>query len=205
MVSGMVDIEPIWRALGRRKGPSFAYIPCIYWSWEVLWNRQNEVYMKADVHLSRALMKLPMEGDLSQEVKDELAKFVCSRYCPKDVRISSIPDLRWYLFCKQLAESNKLPPTLGALEEHINRVCLQSRVGCQATVMQQQPLDPHYNSVTTWTQMVSCCHSLPRFFLHPRPSSSWSDASAEQTAQHRDVPAEVTLHRTLRVCYRLCK
>ncbi len=94
--------------------------------------------MKADVYLSRALMKLPMEGDLSQEVKDELEKFVRSRYCPKDVRISSIPDLRWYLFCKQLAESNKLPPTLGALEAHINRVRLQSRVWCQATVMQQQ-------------------------------------------------------------------
>ncbi len=92
--------------------------------------------MKADVHLSRALMKLPMEGDLSQEVKDELAKFVCSRYC---VRISSIPDLRWYLFCKQLAESKQVTTytwcTRGTHQ-------LQSRVRCQATVMQQQPLDP---------------------------------------------------------------
>ena len=31
-------------------------------------------YMKADVNFPRALMKLPMEGDLTQEVKDELAK-----------------------------------------------------------------------------------------------------------------------------------
>jgi hypothetical protein len=63
-------------------------------------------------------------------------------YCPKGVCITSIPDLRWHLFCKQLAESNRLPPTLGALEEHIKRVRLQSRVWCQATVMQQQPFDP---------------------------------------------------------------
>ncbi len=99
-------------------------------------------YMKADVDLPRALMKLPVEGDLTQEVKDQLAKFVCSRYCQKGVRIVSIPNLRWHLFCKQLAESNKLPPTLGALEEHIKRVRLQSRVWCQATIMQQQPFEP---------------------------------------------------------------
>ena len=75
-------------------------------------------------------------------MKDELAKFVCSRYCPKGIHITSIPDLRWHLFCKQLAESNKLPPTLGALEEHIKRVRLQSRVWCQATLIQQQPFEP---------------------------------------------------------------
>ena len=74
-------------------------------------------------------MELPMEGDLTQEVRDELAKFVCLRYCPKGVCITSIPDLRWHLFCKLLAESNKLPPTLGALEEHIKRVRLQIKAG----------------------------------------------------------------------------
>ena len=98
--------------------------------------------MKADVDLPRALLKLPVEGDLTQEVKDALEKFVCLKYCPKGVRITSIPDLRWHLLCKQLAESNKLPPTLGALEEHIKHVRLQHRVWHQATVMQQQPFEP---------------------------------------------------------------
>ena len=45
------------------------------------------------------------------------------------------------MFCKQLAESNKLPSTIGALELHIKRVCLQSRVWYQATVMHQQPFE----------------------------------------------------------------
>ena len=45
------------------------------------------------------------------------------------------------MFCKQLAESNKLPFTIGALEEHIKRVRLQSRVWYQATVMHQQPFE----------------------------------------------------------------
>ena len=56
--------------------------------------------MKADVGLPRALLKLPVEGDLTQEVKDELEKFVCLKYCPKGVHITNIPDLRWHLFCK---------------------------------------------------------------------------------------------------------
>jgi len=148
MVSGMVDIEPIWTALGKEKAQALPIFHAFTGAdnlgkfsgiGKTKWFEQ---YLKADVDLPRALMKLPLDGDLIQEVKDELAKFVCSRYCPKGVCITSIPDLRWYLFCTQLAESNKLPPTLGALEEHIKRVRLQSRVWCQATVMQQQPLDP---------------------------------------------------------------
>ena len=98
--------------------------------------------MKADIGLPKALMKLPLEGDLTQEVKDELSKFVCFRYCPKGVHITSIPELRWHLFCKQLAESDKLPLTLGTLDEHVKRVRLQSRTWFQATIMQQQPFDP---------------------------------------------------------------
>ena len=53
-----------------------------------------EQYMKADMDLLRAFLKLPVEGDLAQEVKDELEKFVCLKYCPKGVRIINIPDLR---------------------------------------------------------------------------------------------------------------
>ncbi|KAK7085462.1 hypothetical protein SK128_015639, partial [Halocaridina rubra] len=41
-------------------------------------------------------------------------------------QITIIPDLRWRLFCKQLAKSNRLPPTLGVLEEHIKSMRLQT-------------------------------------------------------------------------------
>ena len=73
-------------------------------------------------------MKLTEEGDVTQDVKDALVKFVCLKYCPKDIHITSILDLRWHLFCKRLAESTKLPPTAGSLEQHIERV--QYRLGC---------------------------------------------------------------------------
>ena len=77
--------------------------------------------MKVDRDIISALMKLTEEGDLTQEVKDALANFVCLMYCTKGIHITSIPDLRWHLFWKYLAESSKLPPTVGALEEHIER------------------------------------------------------------------------------------
>ena len=63
-------------------------------------------------------------------------------YCPKGIHITSIPDLSWHLFSKHLTESSKLPPTVDALDEHIERVRIQSRVWCQATMMWQHLFDP---------------------------------------------------------------
>ena len=99
--------------------------------------------MVSTVHeVISALMKLTEEGDVTQDVKDALAKLVCLLYCPKGIHITSIPNLRWHLFCKHLAESTKLPPTDGSLEQHIERVHIQARVWFQATVMWQHLLDP---------------------------------------------------------------
>ncbi len=84
--------------------------------------------MKTDRKVITALMKLAKEGDIAKDVKDALAQFVCLLYCPKGIKIASIPDLRWHLFYKHLAESTKLPPTVGALHEHIERAHVQVRV-----------------------------------------------------------------------------
>ena len=107
----------------------------------------------------------------------KLLKFVGSMYCPKRVNVTNISDLQLYLICKQLAESNKLRPTLGALEEHIKHV----RVRCQVTIMQQQPFNLlkfgfYKDDVVRYRQ------SLRRFFLHHKPSSSSSDGVVKPTA-----------------------
>ena len=120
MASGAVDIEPIWSALGKEKVQvlpifhTFTRVEVGKFSGisKTKWFQQ---YMNADLDLPRAFLKLPVEGELTQEVNEELVKFVCLMYCPKGVCITSIPDLRWYLFCKQLAESNKLPLHLAHL------------------------------------------------------------------------------------------
>ena len=82
--------------------------------------------MKADSEVIAALMKLTQKSDVTQDVKDALAQFVCLLYSPKGTHITNIPDLRWHLFCKHLAESTKLPPTTGSLDEHIECVHVQA-------------------------------------------------------------------------------
>ena len=90
----MVDVEPIWRVLGEEKAQALSTFHAFTGADNIgkfsgigktRWFQQ---YMKVDVNLPRAFMKLPMEGDLTQEVKEELAKFVCLRYCPKGICIT---------------------------------------------------------------------------------------------------------------------
>jgi len=62
------------------------------------------------------------------------------------ITIKTIPELRWHLFTKHMAESDKLPPTIGALKQHILRVHIQARVWGQAAIAHQDAqLDPLEN------------------------------------------------------------
>ena len=101
-----------------------------------------QVYIKADKNVVDALTKLLEVTDVTDNLISVLARFVCAAYAPKDIKIVSIPELRWYLFYKHMAESDKLPPTIGALKQHIHRVHIQATVWGQANVAHQQFLDP---------------------------------------------------------------
>lgn len=142
--------------------------------------------MKAECGIIEAIKNLPEEGDIIEEVKETLAKLVCTAYCPRGISIPSIPDLRQNLFCKHIAESNNLPPTLGALEKHIK--CVQSRVWCQASVMQKHHLIP-WSMATITTTTVGYYLSLQRIFMCHSQSSSWSDVNAEPIVHLSDVHA----------------
>ena len=50
-----------------------------------------------------------------------LASFVCDAYCPNGVEIRR-------MFCKQMAESNRLPSTSGILKQHIRRIHVQTTI-----------------------------------------------------------------------------
>jgi len=132
MVSGSLEIGPIWSVLGREKAAALGYMYSTHspvrQCWEIFWpwSKWFQQYMKVDREVISALMKLTEEGDVTQDVKDALAKFVCLLNCPKDIHITSVPDLRWHL----LAESTKLPLTAGSLEQHIERVQYTYRLGC---------------------------------------------------------------------------
>ena len=83
--------------------------------------------------------------DMSEDLQLTLAKVVCTAYRPKGIQLWNIPELHWHLFCKYMAESEKLPPILGALKQHILRAHVQARVWGQAAVPQQELLDPLKN------------------------------------------------------------
>src|SRR6218665_2850214 len=56
---------------------------------------------------------------------------------------NTISELRWHLFCKHMAESDKLPPTIGALRQHVLRAHFQARVWVQASIAVKKPqFDP---------------------------------------------------------------
>ena len=87
------------------------------------------------------------DTDVTEDfLESTLARFVCTAYRPKGLQISSIPDLRWHIFCKCKAESEKLPPTMDALKQHILRTHVQARIWGQAAHPKQVPLDPLQNS-----------------------------------------------------------
>ena len=75
-----------------------------------------------------------------------LDSFVCAVYSPraKGICINTISELRWHLFCKHMAESDKLPPTLGALRQHVLRAHILARVW-PVFPMQEPQLDPLQN------------------------------------------------------------
>ena len=104
-----------------------------------------KLFLDAGEDVLQAFGKVGDEVDFSTDLQNNLAKFVCSAYSPKGIDISYIPELGWHLFCKHMAESEKLTPTFGALKQHILRSHVQARVWDQASLFNQELLDPTKN------------------------------------------------------------
>ena len=151
MTSGVLEIEPLWVALGPDRAKALPGLHAFTGTdttgrfariGKSTWFR---LFMEAEDHVIEALRTLHDDEDVSEDLKKSLAQFVCTAYRPKGILLSSIPELRWHLFCKYMAESDKLPPTLGALEQHILRARVQARAWSQAALPQQVLLDPLKN------------------------------------------------------------
>ena len=145
----------LWRyynmvSLRGRMSKSFASLPCILWCWQH-WKVLSytigkttwlQTYMKTNKDVISSLQKLSMADGVTETILTSLGSFVCAAFSPKGIYIKTIPELRWHLFCKHLAESDKLPPTLGALRQHVLRVHIQARIWGQASIaMQDQEVD----------------------------------------------------------------
>ena len=151
MASRVQQIEPLWIALGPDRAKALPGLHAFSGADNIgrfprigkpTWFK---LFLEADDDVIAALCTLSDDADMSEDLLLTLAKFVCTAYCPKGIQLSSIPELRWHLFCKYMAESEKLPPTLGALKQHILRAHVQARVWGQAAAPQQDLLDPLEN------------------------------------------------------------
>lgn len=86
-----------------------------------------ENLLLADDDIIEALRMLGNDIEVTEKWQKSLARFMCAAYSPKGINIRSIPELRWHMFCKYMADSNKLPPTVGALKQHILRLVSGTR------------------------------------------------------------------------------
>ena len=111
--------------------------------------------------------------------------------CPKGIQLSSIPELRWHLFCKCMAESEKLPPTLGALRQHILRV----EYGARLQFPSRNCWTPCRMATTATATTDSSSQPPLMSHQHLRPSWRWSGVSARETANR------IAVHASPRTCH----
>ena len=71
-----------------------------------------------------ALLKL--QNCEVDSVQPQITKFICRSYCPKKTPrkiTDSLVETRYFLYKKFRSETNKLPPSPGALTQHLKRAC----------------------------------------------------------------------------------
>ncbi len=151
MASGVQEVRPIWKALGQEKAKALPGLHAFTGTdntgrfcriGKATWFK---LFLAAEDDIIEALATLCEDVNVSEELQVTLAQFVCSAYCPKGIQLLNIPELRWHMFCKYMAESEKMPPTMGALKQHILRAHIEARVWGQAAVAEQKLLDPLKN------------------------------------------------------------
>ena len=86
-----------------------------------------KAFLKAGEECATALAGLGSTPQPTPETFAAIEKLVCLLYLPK-TQIFRVKDLRWFLFRKKQAESERLPPTQAALKEAIMRAQYQAMV-----------------------------------------------------------------------------
>ena len=86
-----------------------------------------KTFLGTDEECINALANLGFGLEPTPATLTGIEKLVCQLYLPK-TNISKVKELRWYLFLKKQAESERLPPTQAALREAIMRAHYQAMV-----------------------------------------------------------------------------
>lgn len=70
--------------------------------------------------MRKAFIQLGKDMTPTVELTGKLEEFVCQVY-DLGISLKSVAEVRWKLFCRNQAEGQKLPPTVGALQYIIHR------------------------------------------------------------------------------------
>ena len=87
----------------------------------------GELFKKSTDKIIEAFAQLGTTQTIPSEVEIALEQFVCQLYL-SGTDLCELSSVRWHIFKKSCAESEKLSPTKGALVEHIKRAHYQAMV-----------------------------------------------------------------------------
>ena len=95
-------------------------------------------------------------------------KLVCKIYAPK-TSLTKVKDLRWFLFRRRQAESEKLPPSKAALHEAVLRAHYQAMVWCNDIVANPDlPLPEGYGwerKDDSWRPIMTSVQPAPQAII----------------------------------------
>ena len=88
------------------------------------------------------LLESLIDLQIKFKYSEVLEKFICNGYLRSKTTVTTLEKARWTLFKHSLAESQKLPPTRGAFEKHLQRSFVQINIWANACVAIIPVLDP---------------------------------------------------------------
>ena len=103
-------------------------------SWWKVFDQSNDDVLNAFVNLMSCI-------PISDSNISKIDQFVCKLYSPS-TKSNSIADLRWWMFHKKNCQSEKLPPTMDALEQAIKRAQHQANIWANAIIANPEALNP---------------------------------------------------------------
>ena len=86
-----------------------------------------KIFTEADSSIITALAELGQAAHPNEEIVAAIEKFVCLLYQPR-TSLLTVKELRWNLFKKKQAQSDRLPPAQAALQQAILRAHYQLMV-----------------------------------------------------------------------------
>ena len=154
-MSAVNDVEPIARAFGQLKANALSGADTLRNCNQLDKATWLKSFMTSGSDIIGALKQLLVAANETRERQmTMLASFACDAYCPNGIEIRR-------MFCKQMAESNRLPSMSGTLKQHILRVHAHASI-------YSRTLSPLQNGFAK-TQMGTWYRIQLMIYQHQRP------------------------------------